>query len=1342
MNILIEPDSLSLVGAMNPFEIAATDDVTFVLQEVGVDKVIVQHTYTPNQNGRITLQMKDVILPLLSFKVSDTTEAYKQDLIFKTFKATFSEKGMATSKSVSFSVIRAGVDHLDDSAENFLKANFLTWQPNVKGVTYYSPEFLTYYAQEDCVLKCKMYFWNGVGYEERVVALAVLNAGFVWTMSVQYAVIAMYSNNDDLPSYYDVWVEGTDGTRFTYVQRYYADGMKSEDEEWFLFENSLGGIDCFRAYGNSENTAEHTHNVAEIEEDSEEYRVDTARKFKKSTGYLDERERQWLLDFFPSLGKYRYYGQSLRKITVTESDVNYEAKELPSNYSFTYKFSDARPYLNLSRTDVQLSEMSIHVPDVGNFTIAPRLVEFPRITLSGGALFPVQNPYSQEWGTTTLDAMYAHLVAQLSDSYTGGGGVGHTHDNFDLLSALTEFNAYVLLRGEKLKAGLADIADDFSENGAASDKILRKDREDVAKKTISFYEGLLVGVLNKWGITKDGLARLSKLSIEGDSQLGGNGTSSSFGSFVPETAGARIQVSENGTSTAEFDYINIRRAAQFREITIKELRHIGGELAITAAAMVCSKVERLDASGNVVEDGEVKAFRCYFDTSAGDGAAQKVFQQFKVGDQARCQQFGLDGTTEEAAKCTRYYWRLVTEVGADYIVLSDVDKDPLSTVEPQAGDNIVQLGYRYDGDTSRQSATILSATSGDAPSTKCYQGINDYSLNHLVKDEGYENGAFHSNVYGNSYTGDKDGNSYFSYDAIKKTATFKGKAVFTHGTELPDGTAIEDVTTKKDLENFNIRSGNLLRNTAFSGDYESRDVSGDMDVSEETETFSEKLKYWSTDAGTAISTDDSSMSGKAATIGSLSQRLDKSLLDGEPYTLSFIGKGTLLTITIGETLVMKQQLTADSKRYELHFVNEGASDVVSFSSDNATISDIMLSYGTIAPAWSPAYVDNDKSMAQFQSVKYLLDAINNGSTTIDGGVVMSQMLKVGNFRDKQMVQETGGMSGYYNDDNSPYLWGGGSYEQAIHTIQKYKDNPTYQPTVEELKDMAKFVVTHGGRAILNDIILRGIIYAEGGVMKSIKSPNGNFEIDEKGNAKLKGEINANKGTIGGFDINQGNIGTSIITNKNEDGEEDIGLGEQDKMSLFDQFIVFNGKDRQAILGQWQAFGTAILARLYDYVDDSLERYGMLLDVRNRKGGACALAFGGGYTSGFALKTDIYTKRSDGDTIISRRSNVAILLDENCTYQLPDMQAYDDGHVLFVKRGNGSSKDNSVTLKVGKYTDRDGVVQTPYILYDQGAHGLSIGIGSNSDAMILIFTTQMKADGVIGCWVQFKTPRDW
>lgn len=496
IQVLLSPDALSMVGSMNAFEIYSSSktDVVFSLRYQGSSTNIVQHTYTPNDKNRVTVSVKDIILPLLSFEVKDSSEPYIQPNIMKGFVATVYEVGSEDSKKeISFSVIRAGVDRLADSAANFLKTNFLTWQPQVKEVTYYSPEFLTYYAAEACTVKCKAYISTGHGYDEKVLTLASLEAGNVYTIPVQYAIIAKLLGDNILPHVYEVWVEQA-GERLTYVQQYFAGGMKSEEEEWFLFENSLGGIDCFRAYGNSENTAEHTHNVAEIEEDSEEYRVDTTRKFKKNTGFLDKKERQWLLDFFPSLGKYVYHGSALRKITVIESDVNYEAKELPSDYTFTYKYSDARPYLNISRSEVgDFKQLDIQLPDIGNFTIAPRLVECQRLTLSSGALFPVQNPYSEEWGVTTLAAIFTQLAGELSNSYTGGGGVGHSHKNIDVLDALSEFNGYITYLDKKIKAGYADETDDFSENGKASKKILRKDIEDTASALIKFLSGAQFG---------------------------------------------------------------------------------------------------------------------------------------------------------------------------------------------------------------------------------------------------------------------------------------------------------------------------------------------------------------------------------------------------------------------------------------------------------------------------------------------------------------------------------------------------------------------------------------------------------------------------------------------------------------------------------------------------------------------------------------------------------------------------------------------------------------------------------------------------------------------------------
>lgn len=496
IQVLLYPDALSLVGSMNAFEIYndSKTDVVFALRYQGAEQNIVQHTYTPNDENRIKVSVKDIILPLLSFEVKDSSEPYIQPNIMKAFVATVYEVGSEDSKKeISFSVIRAGVDRLADSAANFLKTNFLTWQPQVKEVTYYSPEFLTYYAAEASEVKCKASIWAGHDYEEKVLTLASLEAGKVYTVPVQYAIISKLLGDDILPHVYEVWVEQA-GERVTYVQQYFAGGIKSEEEEWFLFENSLGGIDCFRAYGNSENTAEHTHNVAEIEEDSEEYRVDTTRKFKKNTGFLDKKERQWLLDFFPSLGKYVYHGNALRKITVIESDVNYEAKKLPSDYTFTYKYSDARPYLNISRSEAgSFKQLDIQLPDLGNFTIAPRLVECSRLTLSSGALFPVQSPYSEEWGVTTLAAILESLVENLSDSYSGGGGVGHRHNNMEVLDALSEFNGYLHFLDKKIKAGFADETDDFSENGKASRKILRKDIADVAEKLIRFAEGATFG---------------------------------------------------------------------------------------------------------------------------------------------------------------------------------------------------------------------------------------------------------------------------------------------------------------------------------------------------------------------------------------------------------------------------------------------------------------------------------------------------------------------------------------------------------------------------------------------------------------------------------------------------------------------------------------------------------------------------------------------------------------------------------------------------------------------------------------------------------------------------------
>ena|GEM_PF-238030 len=483
MTILQQPDALSLSMNLKKFIVSSDAQISFVLKK-GTEEVLSQR-YDPDSQGRIEIDMRDVVHAQLAFELrGSAVRTYEQTNLHAEFTAEID------GQAVNFHAVRGGVDNLADTATNFLTQNWLTWQPTVKPVTYYTPEFLTYYAPVAGVAKLRGYFIGDDGQvtSQKDIELCNVEAGKAYTIPVEYQVVVSLLYPDGKPGYYDVWVENASGERLTYIQRYYADAMRSISEDWVLFENSLGGVDCFRAYGKTSLEADHTHNLAEVDEVSEEYRVDTERKYEKNTGHLSKDEARWLLDFFPSQKKYIYVGSYLRQIVVVESNVTGNLRELPTNYTFTYKYADARPLLNLPRTDVPADMLDITIPDVGNFTLPPRLAEVPRLPLSEGDLFPVQNPYSETWSTTTVGAI-AEVIGQLLAAAAGtGGGVGHTHKNIDLLNLLSYVEEYLLVNGKKIKAGYADTAGSVAEG-----KYIRKDKEDYTNFLVSFLAGAVFG---------------------------------------------------------------------------------------------------------------------------------------------------------------------------------------------------------------------------------------------------------------------------------------------------------------------------------------------------------------------------------------------------------------------------------------------------------------------------------------------------------------------------------------------------------------------------------------------------------------------------------------------------------------------------------------------------------------------------------------------------------------------------------------------------------------------------------------------------------------------------------
>lgn len=214
----------------------------------------------------------------------------------------------------------------------------------------------------------------------------------------------------------------------------------------------------------------------------------------------------------------------------------------------------------------------------------------------------------------------------------------------------------------------------------AAGMFLRKDKEDSTEFLLKLLGGIVTTFLKSENFESGQL---------------GNG----FG----------IYKKADGKSYMEVDELLVRVKAIFSELEIRKLSYVGGNIIFSSAG---SKIVRVEETSDT--------YRCYF--LADDGTTATT-NGFAVGDQARCQTFNI-----KAGKYTgvanKYYWRLVTAVGDDYIELSKTDCD--GTDIPAAGDSIVQMGNRTD--SARQNLIEIVVTGDDAPAFIEYAGVNAYSL--------------------------------------------------------------------------------------------------------------------------------------------------------------------------------------------------------------------------------------------------------------------------------------------------------------------------------------------------------------------------------------------------------------------------------------------------------------------------------------------------------------------------------------------------------------------------------------------------------------------------------------
>ena len=471
------------------------------------------------------------------------------------------------------------------------------------------------------------------------------------TVNLQYAVVCGKLSNRR-PMYYDVWAQGSSGARLTYIQRYMASAPQSPDESWYLFENSLGGLDSLRAYGSLDFAPEFEHQIAQTSDGLQEYRIDTSRVYTRYTGYLNPAEAKWLQDLFSARQKYAYTHSGYYRIVFTSSDGAYSGADMPSSYSFSYRFAEGDPFLDIQRDEDLPGNIEIALPDQEAFFLPPRLAEYPKLEGNEDTLLLSQQPHTEEWGTLTfgeivngiLDKLVARLEGlKLHLSDIGGGGSGDIYliKEFDTTTP-SDTNAFSALRtlaeiAQAIDQALKDFTEEFDL------RYLRKDIPDSTQHLIQFFAGLEAGLYAAGGkdgskLHGDGLAELGRLQVNGDAEFRGNLSSKEFISGFTAGKGWAIQLKkyinaagvEETKSYAELDNLTVRGILRVFEFVVSQM--LGENDNRTFTGMM--EVDHYDPS-----DGKV-----YLDTQNG-----KLYNPFRADDYIIVQQYNGMPSEESAS---------------------------------------------------------------------------------------------------------------------------------------------------------------------------------------------------------------------------------------------------------------------------------------------------------------------------------------------------------------------------------------------------------------------------------------------------------------------------------------------------------------------------------------------------------------------------------------------------------------------------------------------------------------------------------------------------------------------
>lgn len=409
----------------------------------------------------------------------------------------------------------------------------------------------------------------------------------------------------------------------------------------------------------------------------------------------------------------------------------------------------------------------------------------------------------------------------------------------------------------------------------------------------------------------------------------------------------------DGNTILEIDKITARKEIDVNELVINQISVMGGKQIESAASIVITNVMETTLNGQ-------SCYICYFDNKQGS-----IANLFEYDDIAFSQSFDVDNTQ------TKYYKRLVLDLGQDFITLSNLEGEYDGTGIPQVGD--VVCHYGNISEPERQYVKVKDVIGG---------GYERY-LEKLdsVNSEGVEY-FFVGRQVDNSprfFIGERNG----------------------HFIEWKDGVLnIKGALSVQSMiggQNYALGTWKPVKDMTFSGNlYDIKGIKGGTMVTISFDAELKDIKFLSSPA-----------QGYAVIKLNDSLEISPHFTNSGHYSKTFIYPTRLNENSIGKLSISLILASINISGYW-------------------KISNLKVECGDKETSWSFSPYDANIIKEQVVGYDYLTKALEQ-DTTINGGLIQTSLIKLGEKLGAQFTTKSG-ISGLYSDKKRGKglaFWAGG-----------------------------------------------------------------------------------------------------------------------------------------------------------------------------------------------------------------------------------------------------------------------------------------------------------------------------